>query len=99
TTLGPGDTPLLDGIDYLEVANQAQTQLALHFIHPLPGQANAVPPAAPALTADNVRILGGERIRNIRVLNVASAGNVLTVTVDTPGDFSYYTLAIVAAAE
>lgn len=99
TTLGPGGTPLLNGIDYLEIANQAQTQLAVHFIHPLPGEADGVPAAGPALTIDNVRILGGERIRNIRVLNVASANSVLTVTVDTAGDFSYYTLAIVAGTE
>ena len=41
TTVGAGGTPLLNGMDYLEVANEAQTELELHFIHPLPGQSRA----------------------------------------------------------
>jgi len=85
-----------DGIDYIEIVNEAQTELELRFLHPLPGETNGIPDAAPALTADNIRILGGERIRNIRVLGVAATGDVLTVTVDVPGDFSYYALALVA---
>ena len=59
----------------------------------------AIPEGAPALTADNIRILGGERIRDIRVVGVAAAGEVLTVTVDVSGDFSYYTLVLVAGAD
>jgi len=96
TTLAPGGTPFLNGIDYIEIVNEAQTELELRFLHPLPGETNGIPGAAPALTADNIRILGGERIRNIRVLGVAATGDVLTVTVDVPGDFSYYALALVA---
>jgi len=96
TTLGPGGTPLLNGIDYVEIANEGQTELELRFLHPLPGEVNGIPEAAPPLTADNIRVLGGERIRNIRVLAVTATGDVLTVTVDVPGDFSYYTLALVA---
>lgn len=96
TTLGPGNQPLLNGIDYLEVANEPQTELELRFIHPLPGQPNGVPAAGPALTADNIRIEGGERIRGIRVVGVVANGDRLTVTVDTAGDFSPYTLRLVA---
>jgi hypothetical protein len=99
TTLGAGGTPLLNGIDYLEVAHEAQTELELHFIHPLPGEPSGIPQGAPALAAENIRILGGERIKNIRVVSVAAVGEVLTVTVEAPGDFSTYTLALVAGGE
>jgi hypothetical protein len=47
-----------NGLDYLEVLDS--TTLLLHFIHPLkPG----------ALGKENVRIAGGERIRNVAVVN------------------------------
>ncbi len=95
SAVGPGGTPRLNGIDYLEIANVAQTVLEVHFVHPLPGVVGGVPEGAPPLTAENIRILGGERIRNIRVVGVAAAGDVLTVTVDMAGDFSPYTLAVV----
>lgn len=96
TTLGPGGEPLLNGIDYLEIANEAQTELELRFIHPLPGEADGVPDAAPALAIDNIRIEGGERIRDIRVVSVTANVDRLIVTVDTNGDFSPYTLRLVA---
>ncbi len=99
TMLGPDGTPLLNGIDYLEVVNEAQTELELHFVHPLPGEAGGIPQGASALTAENILILGGERIKNIGVVSVAAAGEVLSVTVDAPGDFSIYTLALVATGE
>src|SRR5260221_6236135 len=48
-----------NGLDYLEVLDS--TTLLLHFIHPLkPG----------ALGKENVRIAGGERARNVAVVNV-----------------------------
>jgi hypothetical protein len=87
----------LGGIDFLEVASDDQKTLAVHFLHPLPGQPGGVP-AAPALTAANVVIQGGVRIRNIHVVSVNSAADVLTVTVDAAGDFSTYTLRLVASA-
>ena len=50
-------------MDFLEVATPEQTTLQVHFIHPLPGQANGVPAApAPQLTAANIVISGGVRI-------------------------------------
>lgn len=50
-----------NGLDYLEVLDS--TTLLLHFIHPLkPG----------ALGKENVRIAGGERIRNVTVVDVTS---------------------------
>ena len=56
------------------------------------------PSPAPALAAGNVVIAGGVRITRIRVETVSTARNILTVTVDRPGDFSVYTLSLVRSA-
>lgn len=95
---------VLNGIDFLEVLDdvslpnaQRQRTLFVHFIKPL---------ASNAFNAENVRIEGGgdaSRIPNIAVTN-ASIGtgndaNVLTVNVNAPGDFSYYTLRLVRNAD
>lgn len=85
---------LLNGIDYLEVSADQRT-LTFFFIHNLPGQANPVPPTAPALTLQNVTISGGVRIQTIQIESIAVANNVLTVQVNPPGDFSTYTLRLV----
>ena len=56
----------------------------------------------PGLTAENVRIEGGERIVNLQVLKVGGGGDaahVLCVEVDQPGDFSTYTLRLVAGRD
>jgi hypothetical protein len=85
-----------NGIDFLEVLdNLAPTQAArqktlfVHFLKTLAGN---------ALSKDNVVITGGERIRGIRVVNTSISGNVLTVEVDRPGDYSTYTLRLVRDA-
>lgn len=83
-----------NGIDYLEVLDrdapddaQRQRVLLVHWINPL-----TVP-----LAPDQVRIEGGERIANVRVLGLEprEAGRVLAVAVEPPGDFSTYTLRLV----
>lgn len=90
----------LNGIDFLEVLDDAslpneqrQRTLFVYFIKPL---------APNALNAANVRIEGGERIKNIAVtsasIGTGSDANVLTVTVNAPGDFSFYTLRLVRNA-
>ena len=90
----------INGIDFLEVADASQTVLDVTFLHPLPGEAGAIPAAAPPLTVENVRITGGVRITPVRVLAVTQPEpNVLRVTVDQPGDFSPYTLSLVAGAD
>lgn len=89
------DHKKLNGIDFLEVVSADQRTLEVSFLFPLPPAPGSIP-AAPALTKDNVRIEGGVRIRNVRVTTVSSAANVLTVTVDGPGDFSNYTLRLTA---
>jgi hypothetical protein len=85
----PGAT--LNGIDFLEVVDAGaapadrQRVLRVHFVNP-PGL---------AITAQQVRIEGGERIRSIGVVDpVAFDGDVLVVRVTTPGDYSTYTLRI-----
>jgi len=80
-----------NGIEYLEVIH-GQPRLVLHFVHDL-----SKAPAA-ALTAGNVEVLGGERVRDPRVLNVTASGRQLAVELDDSGDFSRYTLRLVASA-
>ncbi len=86
-TRAADNSPLRNGIDFLEVASDDQKTLQVTFIHDLP--------PAPTLAPTNVVIEGGVRIRDIRVQAVTQAGKVVTVTVDKAGDFSTYTLRIV----
>jgi hypothetical protein len=72
----------VNGIDFLEV-RPGQTELDVFFIHAT---------SVGALTRENVAVDGGVRITGIHVAGAVSAGKVLTVTVDAPGDFSTYTL-------
>lgn len=95
STVGGDGRPVLNGIDFLEVASADQRTLAITFIHPLPGEADGVPDTAP-LTAANVEITGGVRVTGIDVASVAAAGDVLTVVTDAAGDFSTYVLRITA---
>lgn len=83
--------PPLSGIDYLEIADATdQTVLLLTFLRP---------PGSLALMPANVVILGGESVTDIRVIRLQAeplAPNTLRVTVDRAGDFSGYTLALIA---
>lgn len=89
---------ILNGIDYLEVASTDQKTLSIFFIHNLPGQPDPVP-AAPALTETNFVIKGGVRTQNVQVLSATSSNNVVTITVNEPGDYSTYTLKLVSSAD
>ena len=92
----------INGIDFLEVVDEPQAavvdqqrKLLVHFIK------NVTPGA---ITEKNVRIEGGERIRNITVTSVVDGqsssppqgADVLIVEVSKHGDFSTYTLRLVA---
>ena len=88
------DYDKINGIDYLEVVDDEgdpledrQRFLVVHFIHPL----NPLP------NADQVRILGGDRVQNIRVVDVkaGAAQEIMVVEVNQAGDFSTYTLRLV----
>ncbi|MBI1259056.1 MAG: putative baseplate assembly protein [Chloroflexi bacterium] len=88
------DYDKINGIDYLEVVdnesdppNIRQRFLVVHFIHPL----TALP------SPDQVRILGGDRVQNIRVVDVkpGDAPEIMIVEVNQAGDFSAYALQLV----
>ena len=91
----------VNGIDFLEVYDnddpldvQRQRRLFVHFLSS---------DGLGALTKDNFRIEGGERIRPVRVKSVSADPssvpdpNLLIIEVEEPGDFSVYTLRIVPA--
>jgi hypothetical protein len=80
-----------NGIDALEVVH-GQPQLRLILVHDV-----ADTPPAP-LTAANIEIRGGVRVRDPQVVGVTASGNVLTLDLDSTGDFSRYTLRLVASA-
>jgi Baseplate J-like protein len=81
-----------NGIDFVEVANDAQTELRVHFLN---GVALQAPISTPTIT-------GGETIPTVNVnpssasaWQIDSGGHlILDLSVAAPGDFSYYTLAI-----
>ncbi|MET0309926.1 MAG: putative baseplate assembly protein [Sphingomonas sp.] len=85
------DNPDWNGIDYLDVADD-QLSLCVHFFDGIPE----------GLTPDNVRVVGGRRIRDIQVVRVdpdpshdEELDDCLKITLDRPGDFSTYTLCLI----
>jgi hypothetical protein len=104
--------PTLNGIDFLEVRDETtdplerrQRTLLVHFLKDL------TPVELPnGLKKANIRIDGGERIKNIEVTSISigtttsppvsppSNQNVLVVEVSARGDFSTYTLRLVKDA-
>jgi hypothetical protein len=84
------DPPTVNGIDFIEIRPDQKT-LEVTFLHNLPGETDGVP-ASPKLTAENLVVDGGVRIQGVQVAQVAGAGDVLSVQVDAPGDFSTYVL-------
>src|SRR4030095_14924627 len=89
-------TASLHGLDYVEVRDDRQLTLHVLFL----GKAPAT------IRKENVRIRGGRRIRDIRVTDLPverradlRVDDSLDVTVDKPGDFSTYTLALVRLDE
>jgi hypothetical protein len=94
--VGPGGKPILNGIDYLEVVSQDQKTLEVHFIHNLPGQTEGVP-SGPGLDKFNFVIEGGARVHGIAVESLdMSQDKIATLTVSAAGDYSTYTLRLVA---
>lgn len=88
------DKPDLNGIDYIEVDASDQRILYVHFMDRAPED----------ISKENVRIDGGRRIRNIKVIDDPilcdpedpELSDCMQVTVDKAGDFSTYTLCLVA---
>src|SRR5258707_1256146 len=91
--------PDLNGIDYVEVSDDDQCVLHVHFLGAAPGN----------LLKGNVRIEGGRRIRNICAVDPGpqpcmnddepEPANCLSVAVNQAGDFSTYTLRLVEVDE
>lgn len=86
----------LNGIDFLEVGSEldgnSQSNLTVHLLGKSPIE----------LSAENILIEGGQRIRDIKAVSVevkthdsADFDNTMLVIVDKVGDFSTYTLRIV----
>ncbi len=88
------NNPILNGMDYLEVASADQLTLAVHFIHKLPAATDAN-----ALTDRNFVVEGGERVRGIKVKIESITDNVVALQVNKAGDYSTYTLRLVAGEE
>src|SRR6266487_843257 len=87
------DSTVLNGIDFVEVASTDQRILRVHFVNAVAVQGTLTAP--PAIT-------GGESIPTVAVDPVTPADwgadgegrRLLTLTVDAPGDFSFYTLTL-----
>ena len=85
----------LNGLDYLEVSED-QLNLTVYFLDKAPED----------LTRENIQIRGGQRIRDIRVIDFRfcrqddpEIDDCMIVTVNKPGDFSTYSLCLVELDE
>ncbi len=95
--------PGLNGIDYLEVASDQKT-LRIYCVNEV-----ALPFGGTAVITGGARVRGatlaeagpaGARVvveGDLRVTGVTAGGRVITVTVNQPGDFSPYTLRLIAS--
>jgi hypothetical protein len=88
-------SPRFNGLDYLEVSDDQRT-LTVYFLDKAPREIGRA----------NVRITGGRRVRDIRVMDVRvcrveddERDDCMKVLVDRPGDFSTYALCVVAAEQ
>jgi Baseplate J-like protein len=88
-------SPVLNGMDYLEVVSADEMTLQVHFIHNLPGQPSGFP-TSPALADGNFVVEGGVRIQGITVKVTATANDVITLQASARGDYSTYVLRLVA---
>ena len=90
------ESTTFNGIDFVEIANDAQTALVVHFV-------NAVTVQGSLVGANPVTITGGETVASVPVDQISEPADwsvdedgrpLLTLTTPFPGDFSSYTLAI-----
>ncbi len=82
---GVDGTPLVNGIDWVEVGAE-RTTLLVHFLHPL----------LSPLTLQHVRLEGGVRVTGIEILAVAPSGeSAVKISLDRAGDSSPYLLRLV----
>jgi hypothetical protein len=84
--------PGLNGIDFLEVDESDRRILRVTFLNPLPSDAYGL-----AGELERIHVTGGTRIVGVRVVSAArTASHLLEIAVDRVGDFSPYTLRLVA---
>ena len=83
----------LNGLDYVEISEDQRT-LVVFFLEKAP----------PHITPANVRIDGGQRVRNLQIREIhlnrsedEERDDCMTLDLDRPGDFSTYTLRLVEA--
>jgi hypothetical protein len=96
----------LNGLDYVEVTGDDQKTIAVYFLGKAPPAIGTEGHPRPPITKRNVRIEGGHRIRNVRVLNVSihrsehrREDDWMEITVNKAGDFSLYTLRLIETDE
>ncbi|MGD2128569.1 MAG: putative baseplate assembly protein [Lysobacterales bacterium] len=77
--------PTLNGIEYLEIDSADQRTLRIVCVNT----------KGMELSKANCRIEGGVRVTGISVETISITDNVITVTVNAAGDFSWYTFALV----
>ena len=89
----------LNGIDYVEVDEADRHRLTVYFIAKLGDLAKS-------LKAANFAVVGGRRVRDIRVVDIEvhrgdgrDRDDCVVLTVDTSGDFSPYMLCVVSATD
>ena len=92
----------LKGIDFVEVSKDEHT-LSIHFVPTDPSTGLAKPSVPLTISPSNIKITGGVRIKDIRVVGILPGidENVVDVQVTDPlnltssvGDFSTYTLSL-----
>jgi len=92
--------PVLNGIDFVEYEHRPQDTpphvLVVTFLKDLPDPPQSDPDGAYGLTTqiEQIRVYGGTRIVNIRVLGAQLVSTRLEIEVDGPGDFSRYQLSL-----
>jgi hypothetical protein len=94
--------PKLNGIDYIDVVSDDETQLKVHFLFTLPGRGPGAVPPAGLLDKTNVVIRGGRVPHVLAIDHVDADLNVLTVVVkpeERGFDYSTYHLSIVRSPE
>src|SRR5262245_66359807 len=88
------EPPVVNGIDFVEIANDEQTELRVHFLLDTPDLIGTV-------ASSDITITGGETIPTVPVqsldwLTAPDQRPVLRLRVAVPGDFSRYMLKVVS---
>jgi hypothetical protein len=85
----------LNGIDFVEIATPDELTLRIHFLNQVTLKGTV---SRPSITGgETVKTVAVKPIDDTKAWSFDSEGRpILTLTVPTPGDFSFYTLALVS---